>query len=655
LAIESLPITVVFLESFYLPAMSRKFPVSPHRQVYRPFSYLGLSLILILILAGCNLTRPNRQWIQAEDGLPRQLMVVALAADPDQPETIWAGIYGLEGLIVSYDGGDTWQEEPVGFTGNPVFDLVYSSQTLWAATRDGLFYLGDVGQTWHRIEELPETAVFAITVDASGRLYAGLDNQGIWRREETGWEPVNGEAEVFSGAGVLSLAVSPDGQQLFAGTAGRGIFASRDAGQSWVQTYPAAYAANISINPADPNVAIAGLRHRLVRTKDGGQSWHTLPLDWPKNQVVSLLWLPDGTLGAGTSQGELYRSIDGGDSWQGGVVELPPTGILSMLADKSGRLLAGTWTGLYTSNDQGQSWTRLASNLGMVDPQALLQTGQSLLLGTRTGIYHWDEVAGHWVSLTGQTPSGAQSLAQVESGEVMWYAGTSSDGLYRSSDGGEQWQPLPTLLKGVSAVEVDPLDPDQIYYLAAWERVYESKDGGLTWQARWEGLGEVVETISLAVDPAGEIAYVGTEMGLYRSSGGQPWELVTPELADQSILVLSARPTAGFSGGDAELLIGTTRGIYRSLDRGESLDSRTWGNELENISVTAILTNPKARRHLVAGTAYNGIYESFDNGRSWLPTGPPELNSGVVESLAWGPEGELFVAATTGVWRTITK
>jgi hypothetical protein len=76
---------------------------------------------------------------------------------------------------------------------------------------------------------------------------------------------------------------------------------------------------------------------------------------------------------------------------------------------------------------------------------------------------------------------------------------------------------------------------------------------------------------------------------------------------------------------------------------------------LENVSVTALLTKPGARRHLVAGTAYNGIYESFDNGRSWLPVGPPEMKSGVIESLAWGPEGELVVAATTGVWRAITE
>jgi photosystem II stability/assembly factor-like uncharacterized protein len=614
--------------------------------------YLSL---LLLLLTSCSAIPHAWEWERAEDGLARRMLVPVFVGHPEETDKLWAGFYGNGGLIYSADSGATWQPRPVGSADNPVFDLHYQGDTLWAASRDGLFETNDEGQTWRLTTGVDHGPVYTLTADGGGRLYAGLDSGGVWQKTNAGWRSLSLKTPVLASAGVLSIAVSPDGRQIVAGTAARGIFASQDGGSRWTQTYPGQYAPNVALNPENPAVGVASLRNRLVRTVDGGSSWHTLSLAWAAEEVVALLWLPNGVLGAGTSQGRLFQSLDSGETWTTGGEGLPATGVLSLFFQKPARLLAGTWTGLYISEDNGVSWTALETEFGMTDAQTLLNTGSSLLLGTRSALYAWQPETLRWLLLPGQTPSGAQVLIQDAGNAATIYAGTASHGVYVSRDGGSQWHALPTLQKGVPAIAVNPIQLGQIYYLAAWERVYQSTDGGLSWQARWDGLGDVIEAVSLAVDPVEPVAYVGTENGLFRTVEGQPWELAVPVLADQSVLTLLARRTTRLGMSDTELLIGATRGLYLSLDNGQTVASLNWGRGLQNVSVTALLTKPGAQPHLIAGTAYGGVYESYNGGRTWYPIGPPELSGGVVESLAWSDDGYLFVVATNGVWRGAPK
>ncbi len=90
-----------------------------------------------------------------------------------------------------------------------------------------------------------------------------------------------------------------------------------------------------------------------------------------------------------------------------------------------------------------------------------------------------------------------------------WYAGTSPQGIFRSSDGGETWDPLPGLdddryraWMGTSqdgtpdgpklhSILVDPRDPKHLYLGMSSGGVHESRDGGRTFEPLVKGL-EVV-------------------------------------------------------------------------------------------------------------------------------------------------------------------
>jgi photosystem II stability/assembly factor-like uncharacterized protein len=672
-----------------------------------------MSVYLVVALGRCG-PAATWHWQRAEGGLPRQSVVLALATDPASSQRLWAGYYAPGGLASSQDGGQSWSFGAQGLGHNPVFDLLaLPGERLWAATRDGLLASQDGGSTWQpATPALPSATAFALAVDDAGRLYVGLDDAGLYEGQPDGgrWTQLGAQTSQpadggLSTAAVLSLAVSPDGTQLYAGTSARGLFSSQDGGHTWRAAFPGDYVSNLALDPAHPASAIASLRTRMVQTQDGGQSWQPLPVPWAEQEVVSLLWTraggsapikpgkkDAGTLWAGSGQGGVFCSQDGGATW----LELqgpPAEGAVLDLAMAEGqspgspqRLVAATWTGIYATpalcqiEDQ-QHWSYLSPALGTPNANTLLNAAGGLLLGTRSGLFRWDPAGQMWTRLVLKHPRGGDSppggvtrlLASPSDPRVV-YAGSAGNGLYRSQDGGLSWAKVASDLEvGVRDLAIGPTDEANLYMVAAWERVYHSRDGGQNWQAQWTGLELSTEANNLVIDPLHPATlYLGTEAGLYRSRyAGEDWQPVGRALDGQTVLALQARassqgeaaqgayasprsqaraaaPTSNSPPATTTLYIGTTRGAYRSFDGGQTVEP--WGHGLEGTSVTAFLFDAQNSQHVVAGTAYAGVYQSLDGGQTWQAVGPAQLANDVVNAMAWGPGGELFVASADGVW-----
>jgi hypothetical protein len=97
-----------------------------------------------------------------------------------------------------------------------------------------------------------------------------------------------------------------------------------------------------------------------------------------------------------------------------------------------------------------------------------------------------------------------------------WYAGTSPQGIFRSDDGGDTWEPLPGLNDDpqyrswmgseqdgtpdgpkLHSLIVDPRDPSHLYMAMSGGGVHESVDRGRTWAPLVKGL-EVVDGFDAA-------------------------------------------------------------------------------------------------------------------------------------------------------------
>jgi hypothetical protein len=260
------------------------------------------------------------------------------------------------------------------------------------------------------------------------------------------------------------------------------------------------------------------------------------------------------------------------------------------------------------------------------------------------GFHHSTDGGTTWTDSLGQPCAPAESAALDPSDPSIVYVGCSSNGLYRSNDGGSTWQHLPLTIDGVNrpsvmAIAVDPTAPDTLF-AAAQESptdVYRSRDGGQTWQA--------VDTavrfgLSVAIDPNdAQHVIVGTNQGVIVSNdGGDTW----------SGPFGPGMMKAAFDPGDPSRIWAIRYDVAGASVLSSPDGGTTW------------TTVPGSPAHLVALAAApsavdvggtNGVSQSTDGGASWITTSTGY--AGHVSALAADQtdRGRVYVGVDRGtVW-----
>ncbi len=241
------------------------------------------------------------------------------------------------------------------------------------------------------------------------------------------------------------------------------------------------------------------------------------------------------------------------------------------------------------------------------------------------------------------------------------YIGNSCQGLYKSTDSGDNWAEAnigysftsSESCRPVCALAIDLLRPNNLYL--AWSDLYrtdapmvglwKSSNGAQSW-SRVQGGFPCSQVLSLAIDPQNSnTVYAGTACGVFKSTdGGGNWRAVNQGLSERGIEALAINPQ-----NPAILFAGTPRGNFRSADRGEnwSLASNEWAYG----SVRGLIIDPQNTAILYAGTA-SGVFKSVDSGRTW-----GDMNSGLAEravkAMAIDPQepGDLYLWTDSGVYR----
>ncbi len=277
--------------------------------------------------------------------------------------------------------------------------------------------------------------------------------------------------------GMGAEAAAADGQRLYVGTESNGLFRSTDGGQKWQATpFPAERASALA---TQGGVLYAGSGPSTFwRSEDGGDSWQEMKAmldlpsagEWsfpPQPDTHHVRWIePDpnerGKLYVAIEAGALLRTTDGGETWQDRVRSGPfDTHTAATQRSALGRVYSAAGDGYYESSDGGESWRRMMDGLGhryLVGVAVDAGDAQTVVVSAASGpglSYHPRRAEAYVYRKSGGGPfesameglpaaqgTVASRLAADPEAEGVFYA-ANNHGLFRSTDGGRSWAPLP--------------------------------------------------------------------------------------------------------------------------------------------------------------------------------------------------------------------
>ncbi|MBC8078851.1 MAG: hypothetical protein H7X86_00780 [Gorillibacterium sp.] len=234
--------------------------------------------------------------------------------------------------------------------------------------------------------------------------------------------------------------------------------------------------------------------------------------------------------------------------------------------------------------------------------------------------------AGHPGGEGGQWPLAMATDSQ--NGSFLMY-GTDVGGVYRSLDGGENWEPsnVGRNSRGATAFAIDPNNSKRVLLTAGnslemdMHGLYLSTDQGATWKSVLpkSNIGYRDVRDQLAYDPASfdkklgysKVAYWSSQTSkketgrLFKSvDGGLTWKEL-PNSENYGGSIIKIHPSKGF------VYIGGAQGFYRSLDGG-----KTFTKMLSVDSITGLDVSPADPDKVFLSTA-DSIYVSTNRGQDF--------------------------------------
>ncbi|MBU1037343.1 hypothetical protein KKF32_04980 [Patescibacteria group bacterium] len=319
-----------------------------------------------------------------------------------------------------------------------------------------------------------------------GGLFISFDKGENWEQRTIIYQ-LGQAAENFNTVDVVSMAVDPgDNKAIYVGTVSKGIYYTYNGSEGWHQTLLGNGKINdIAVSSQETCTIYAAIGNRVYKSSDCNRHWDYKLIDTrvdPNNIINTLAVDPFNTsiIYAGTSGEALYRSDDAGNSWR--AIKFFNNKVIKILVNskKPGVIYVATDNdGIYKTENEGIDWRQLITS-ELEESFKNILTYRDLIIDPTQ-----------------------------EDGII--YA--SSYGIFRSVDGGNNWQELklltPPNTATIYSLAVNPFDEKEIYYGVS-STLYRSQDGGENWITK--NLPTSRAPIFLFVDSVNpNIVYIGAK------------------------------------------------------------------------------------------------------------------------------------------------
>jgi len=306
------------------------------------------------------------------------------------------GVFRLE------NDGNIHQEE-----GPPtVAFMTRAHEGISVVTKEGALWRRTGGDGWQLLHERPvaeDIWAFAADPRVAGRLYLGVspallywsDDGGVsWKACEAIRRIPGYESWTFPPPPHIPhvRSVAPDPQvvgAVYIGVEEGGIYRSGDQGETWESLNEGLYWDVHTVTPAPQGGPLYATTGRgFYRSDDGGCHWshlmtgldrrYTVPLMASRRRPGRLYTAAAAGPPPGWRQGAnaaLYRSDDGGEHWvrlEQGLPQQFDAMVRQIAVDDAETLYIAAGHELFISQDEGDSWRRLAVELPTIQALAVL-------------------------------------------------------------------------------------------------------------------------------------------------------------------------------------------------------------------------------------------------------------------------------------------
>ena len=563
--------------------------------------------------------------------------------------------------------------------------------------------------------------------------YFGATGGGVWRTRDGGstWANIS---DGFFGGSIGAVEVSPsDPNVIYVGggevtvrgnvSHGSGMWKSEDAGRSWrsVGLADSRHIPRVRVHPRNPDVVYAAVLGDLYqpseargvyRSRDGGQTWQRVLFANADAGAVDLTFDPTNprtlyaatwrvrrtpySLSSGGEGSALWKSTDGGDTWRELTKEAAglPRGLLGIIGvavspanpDRVWAIVEATDGGVFRSDDGGETWRKLNSDRNLRQRAwyytRIYADPRDAEVVYVLNVDFWKSKDGGRTFSSIDTPHGDH--------HDLWIAPEDPDrmiigddgGAQTTYDGGQNWstyhnQPTAQFYR----VTTDNHVPYRIYGAQqdnSTVRILSRTDGGSIGERDWEPTAGG-ESGWIAPDPKDpEIVYGG-------SYGGYLTRLDHRTGSERDINVWPDNPMGHaardlkyrfqwsfpilFSRHDPNRLYAAGNVLFATTDEGQRwtalspdltrADTSTLGSSggpitKDNTSVEYYATIFTLAEGSEPGTIWTGsddglVYLTRDDGKTWTDVTPPAMPAfAQVNSLEADPfhPGGVYVAAT---------